>query len=122
MMRREPSGRDRSLAARPGGELAKGLDEACAAVFGVFAWGGFGDFEEELVVELATWESAIEEDAETEHGGFEAEVFASGAPVLPAIKHLQAAAVKGADGLSGESSGGKSDGGDVFAGFVAVGR
>lgn len=100
--------------------MAKGLDEACAAVFGVFAWGGFGDFEEELVVEFATWETAIEEDAETEHGGFEAEVFASGAPVLPAIKHLEAAAVKGADGLSGESSGGKSDGGDVFAGFVAV--
>ena len=46
-------GRDRSLAARPGGELAKGLDQAWAAVFGVFAGGGFGDLEEELVVEFA---------------------------------------------------------------------
>ena len=121
-MRREPSVRDQSLAACPGGELAKGLDEACAAVFGIFAWGGFGDFEEELVVEFATREAAIEQDAETEHGGFEAEVFTGRAPVLPAIKYLQAAAIKGADGLSGESSGGKADGGDVFAGFVAVGR
>ena len=120
MMRREPSVRDQSLAACPGGELAKGLDEACAAVFGIFAWGGFGDFEEELVVEFATREAAIEQDAETEHGGFEAEVFTGLAPVLPAIKHLETAAVKGADGLGGESSGGKPNGCDVFAGLVAV--
>ncbi len=113
-------GRDRSLAARPGGELAKGLDEACAAVFRVLAWGGFGDLEEELVIEFAAGKAAIEEDAETEHGGFEAEVFTGLAPVLSAIKHLETAAVKGADGLRGESSGGKTNGGDVFAGFVAV--
>ncbi len=72
------------------------------------------------MVEFAAGKAAIEQDAETEHGGFEAEVFAGLAPVLSAIQHLETAAVKGTDGLRGESSGGKPNGGDVFAGLMAV--
>jgi hypothetical protein len=97
------------------GQLTEGLDEAGTGAFGVSALGAFGDLDEELVIQSAAGEAAIQQQAETENGGFEAEVVSGLTPVLAAVEHLEAGGIKGSDGLGGEAGGGEPDGGDVFA-------